>query len=80
MSHTTFTNASGLPDPNQWTTARDMAVLARHLITDFPEDYHYFSTVSFMFRGVTIFNHDTMLKVVSWGGRDEDRLHQRLRP
>jgi len=63
MSHTSFTNASGLPDPNQWTTARDMAILARHLITDFPEDYHYFSTVSFMFRGVTIFNHDTMLKV-----------------
>jgi len=40
-----------------------MAVLARHLITDFPEDYHYFSTTSFVFRGVTIFNHDTMLKV-----------------
>jgi len=63
MSRTTFANASGLPDPNEWTTARDMAVLARHLITDFPDDYHYFSTTSFVFHGVTIFNHDTMLKV-----------------
>jgi len=63
MSRTTFANASGLPDPNEWTTARDMAILARHLITDFPDDYHYFSTTSFVFRGVTIFNHDTMLKV-----------------
>jgi len=62
MAHSTFTNASGLPDPDLWTTARDMAILARHLITDFPEDYHYFSTTSFVFRGVTIFNHDTMLK------------------
>jgi D-alanyl-D-alanine carboxypeptidase len=36
MSQTTFTNASGLPDPDEWTTARDMAMLARHLLTDFP--------------------------------------------
>jgi D-alanyl-D-alanine carboxypeptidase len=62
MAHSTFTNASGLPDPDLWTSARDMAILGRHLITDFPEDYHYFSTTSFVFRGVTIFNHDTMLK------------------
>ena len=34
--HTVFRNASGLPDPDQWTTARDLAVLARHLIQDFP--------------------------------------------
>jgi D-alanyl-D-alanine carboxypeptidase len=36
MSRTTFTNASGLPDPDAWTTARDLAILARHLQTDFP--------------------------------------------
>ncbi|HTW70351.1 MAG TPA: D-alanyl-D-alanine carboxypeptidase family protein [Acetobacteraceae bacterium] len=63
MSRTTFTNASGLPAPDQWTTARDMAILARGLIRDFPEDYHYFSTPSFVFRGVTILNHDMMLKI-----------------
>jgi len=68
MSHTTFTNASGLPDPDQWTTARDLAVLARHIVTDFPDDYHYFSTPSFVFRGCTIFNHDGMLR--SYPGAD----------
>ncbi len=44
MAHTMFRNASGLPDPQQVTTARDLAVLARHLVQDFPDDYHYFST------------------------------------
>ncbi len=68
MSHTTFTNASGLPDPDQWTTARDLAVLARHIVTDFPGEYHYFSTPSFVFRGCTIYNHDGMLR--SYPGAD----------
>jgi D-alanyl-D-alanine carboxypeptidase len=68
MSHTTFANASGLPDPNQWTTARDLAMLARHIVTDFPADYHYFSTPSFVFRGCTIYNHDGMLR--SYPGAD----------
>ncbi len=40
MSHTTFRNASGLPDPDQMTTAGDLALLARHLIADFPDQYH----------------------------------------
>jgi D-alanyl-D-alanine carboxypeptidase len=62
MSHTTFTNASGLPDPDQWTTARDLAVLARHLLIDFPAYYPYFSTRSFSFQRRTIFNHDRMLQ------------------
>lgn len=68
MTHTVFQNASGLPAPDQWTTARDMAILARHLISDFPDDYHYFSTPSFAFHGRVIFNHDTELK--SYPGAD----------
>jgi D-alanyl-D-alanine carboxypeptidase len=62
MSHTTFTNASGLPDPNQWTSARDLAILARHLVTDFPNDYSYFSTESFTYQRRVIYNHDGMLR------------------
>src|ERR1700760_1085030 len=50
MSHTTFTNASGLPDPDQWTSARDLAILGRRLISDFPGFYPYFSTRSFTFQ------------------------------
>lgn len=68
MSRTTFMNASGLPDPDQWTTARDMASLARHLVADFPGYYGYFSTPSFVWQRRVIFNHDHMLK--SYPGAD----------
>jgi D-alanyl-D-alanine carboxypeptidase len=68
MSHSTFQNASGLPDPDQWTTARDLAVLSRHIITDFPNFYTYFSTPSFAWHRQIIFNHDSMLR--SYPGAD----------
>lgn len=63
MSHTTFRNASGLPDPDQVTTASDLALLARHLIADFPDQYHYFAVPSFWFHGREIPNHDPMLRI-----------------
>jgi D-alanyl-D-alanine carboxypeptidase len=62
MGHTTFINASGLPDPDQWTTARDLAILSRRLINDFPGYYRYFSTPSFAWHRQIIFNHDNMLR------------------
>jgi D-alanyl-D-alanine carboxypeptidase len=61
MTHSTFRNASGLPDPQQMTTARDLALLAHHLIDDYPVEYHYFSVPSFYFHGREIPNHDRML-------------------
>ena len=68
MTHTTFRNASGWPDPDQVTTARDLALLAQHLIQDYPAEYHYFSTPSFLFHGRVIPNHDRMLR--SYPGAD----------
>jgi D-alanyl-D-alanine carboxypeptidase len=68
MARSTFTNASGLPDPNAWTTARDLAMLARRLVYDFPGYYHYFSTPRFVFHGQVIFNHDNLL--TSFPGAD----------
>jgi D-alanyl-D-alanine carboxypeptidase len=68
MTHTTFRNASGLPDPEQVTTARDMAILARHIVEDFPADYAYFSVPSFVFHGQVVFNHDRML--IEYPGAD----------
>jgi D-alanyl-D-alanine carboxypeptidase len=68
MTHTVFRNASGLPDPDQVTTARDLAVLARHLIQDFPDEYRYFSMPSFVVHGRTILNHDHLLE--SYPGAD----------
>ncbi|MDG6094865.1 D-alanyl-D-alanine carboxypeptidase [Acetobacter sp. AN02] len=62
MTRTTFRNASGLPDPDQVTTARDLGTLAVRLISDFPEYYHYFSTPMFYFHGMSIPNHNPMLR------------------
>jgi D-alanyl-D-alanine carboxypeptidase len=62
MGHSTFMNASGLPNIEQWTTAKDLAVLSRRLINDFPDYYRYFSTPSFAWHRQVIFNHDNMLR------------------
>lgn len=51
MPDTTFGTASGLYAPEQYTTPRDMATLARHLYFDFPENYHIFGRTSFTYRG-----------------------------
>ena len=51
MTGTVFRNASGLPDPDQRTTARDMAVLGMALRSRFPQHYHYFSQSDFTYRG-----------------------------
>lgn len=68
MSRTTFRNASGLPHRGQLTTARDMAILARRLLTDFPQYYHYFSTDTFHYDGVSHRNHNKLL--ASYEGTD----------
>jgi D-alanyl-D-alanine carboxypeptidase len=61
MSRTTFRNASGLPDLEQVTTARDMATLGRRLFQDFPERYHYFGVTQVRMAGQNIRNHNRML-------------------
>mgnify|MGYP003352207964 CR=1 FL=1 len=47
MRNTQFRNATGLPNPEHYSTARDMAKLGTALIRDFPNQYAYFSTPSF---------------------------------
>ena len=61
MTSTVFRNASGLPDPEQHTTARDMAQLALALYHDFPREYRYFATREFYFRGRVILSHNHLL-------------------
>jgi D-alanyl-D-alanine carboxypeptidase len=61
MNSTHFHNASGLPDPEQSTTARDIAVLARALIYDFPQYYPYFSRREFSYNGERIANHNHLM-------------------
>jgi D-alanyl-D-alanine carboxypeptidase len=61
MSRTTYVNASGLPDDDQITTARDQALLGRAIQDRFPRYYKYFSIPSFVYRGEAIRNHDHLL-------------------
>lgn len=66
MSNTRYVNASGLPDSRQISTARDIAILSRAVMRDFPQYYSYFSLRSFTYRGVTVNNHNRLLGQM-WG-------------
>lgn len=68
MERTTFVNASGLHDPRQVSTARDMAVMARYVIRNYPEYYRYFSMSSFTYQGRTYRNHNRLME--SYKGMD----------
>jgi len=62
MKSTSFRNAAGLPDPEHYTTARDLATLASALIRDFPEDYaKYYSLKSFTYNKITQPNRNRLL-------------------
>jgi D-alanyl-D-alanine carboxypeptidase len=61
MSRTLYRNASGLPNDEQMTTARDQSILGRALQDRFPRYYRYFSTTEFSFRGHTIHGHNHLL-------------------
>ena len=61
MEHTHFDNASGLPDRSNYSSAADLALLARHLAYDFPQYFHFFSTPSFTFHGHTWETHDNLI-------------------
>ena len=62
MNRSNFRNASGLPDPDQWTTARDLSTLGRRLVLDFPQLYGFFGVSGMVWHNHVIPNHDTMLK------------------
>ncbi len=61
MTGTHFVNATGLPDPDHYTTARDMAILAQALIRDFPDYYGWYSIRKFKFNGIEQFNRNKLL-------------------
>lgn len=62
MSRSSFHNASGLPNPDQFTTARDMATLGLRLMRDFPQYYPYFRITAFNFHGRTIRTHNKLVE------------------
>jgi D-alanyl-D-alanine carboxypeptidase len=65
MSRTVYRNASGLPDDEQITTARDQALLGRAIQDRFPQYYKYFSTRSFVYQGQFMSNHNRLLGYVN---------------
>lgn len=61
MSRTNYANASGLPNPRQITTARDLVILGRAIQERFPKYYGYFQTHVFRYAGMSIRNHNNLL-------------------
>ncbi|MBF0144770.1 MAG: D-alanyl-D-alanine carboxypeptidase [Magnetococcales bacterium] len=61
MNRSVFRNPSGLPNPEQVTTARDMAILGYALIYHFPQFYPYFSRDKFSYAGVSHRNHNRLM-------------------
>lgn len=61
MHNSHFTNATGLPDPEHYTTAADMALLTKAIIHDFPETYNIYSQKSFTYNGIEQFNRNRLL-------------------
>jgi len=64
MAHTKYVNASGLPDDDQITTARDQALLGRAIQERFPSYYKFFSTETFVYHGEAMRNHNHLLGAV----------------
>ncbi len=61
MNSSRFVNANGLPDSRQLTTARDIAILSRAVMRDYPQYYPYFSQKYWNFRGQDMRNHNGLL-------------------
>lgn len=61
MINSNFMNASGWPDPDHYSTARDLAILAERLITDFPEYYHYYGIEEFEYSGIKQANRNPLI-------------------
>ena len=63
LSDSHFTNPTGLPDPNMYVTARDLADLARYLIREFPDYYHYFSEPEMEWNGIKQPNRNSLVEL-----------------
>ncbi|MDY6942873.1 MAG: D-alanyl-D-alanine carboxypeptidase family protein [Pseudomonadota bacterium] len=61
LTNTHFMNATGLPDPDHYTTARDVAALSRALINEFPEYYAWYAVKKFSYNGIDQYNRNRLL-------------------
>jgi len=68
MANTRFVNANGVPDPRQVTTARDIAILSRAVMRDYPQYYGYFGLEECELRGKVFSNHNHLLREPGYDG------------
>ncbi|MBL8509801.1 MAG: D-alanyl-D-alanine carboxypeptidase, partial [Chitinimonas sp.] len=61
MKHTHFMNSTGLPDPQHYTTARDLGILAAAIIRDFPQHYPIYSMRDFRYNNISQPNRNLLL-------------------
>jgi len=61
MTQTNYMNATGLPHPEHYTSAADLGILTKALITKFPEEYKWYSEKKFTFNGITQYNRNKLL-------------------
>lgn len=61
MNNTNFVNSTGMPHKDHYTTAHDLAILTKSLITKFPEEYKWYSEKKFTFNGITQYNRNKLL-------------------
>ncbi len=61
MTNSHFTNSTGLPDEDHYTTARDIAILSAALIADFPDYYHWYSEKEYSFNNIRQHNRNNLL-------------------
>lgn len=62
LESSTFKNATGLPDPDHLMTVRDLATLARTIIREFPDHYHYYAQTEFEYAGIRQQNRNPLLQ------------------
>jgi D-alanyl-D-alanine carboxypeptidase (penicillin-binding protein 5/6) len=63
LTGSNFTNSTGLPDPNQYSTARDLAIVGRFLIAQFPEYYPIFSEPEFTWNSIRQMNRNSLVEM-----------------
>lgn len=61
LKHSHFVNSTGWPNPNHYSTVKDIATIARRLILDFPQYYYFFNLHSFTYKGITQYNRNSLL-------------------
>jgi D-alanyl-D-alanine carboxypeptidase (penicillin-binding protein 5/6) len=63
LTGSNFVNSTGLPDPNQYSTARDLAIIGRFIIAQFPEYYPIFSEPEFTWNGIRQENRNSLVEM-----------------